>query len=458
MRAFMRLQGNDGVTDMSRTVQNKLTDKAIRGASRPFPKAGLSDGGNLHLLEMPNTGTLKWRVLYRLDGKTATMWLGAYPRTTGAPGVTLAEARRLRDEIEELARKGINPKVRSGVRGAPAVGNTFGKLAIDYAADIAPPAEKSRKEWLKNLADVGAVDLGACRFGDKLPGEITGEDIRTAIAPIWFERPAKATKTLTAIGSVLRAARGRGEITTPGWSNPADYRSNFSGVLKKPVRRERHHEAMAWADLPLFMAELRARPLVIGSARPEPKLALALELIILTASRANEVLQARWGEFDRETMVWTVPPVRMKGTTGLKVEHQVPLTPAMIGVLDRAGGKGPASGYVFPSYRSRKYGKFAAGAALNLLRAMRPGSLTDHGFRSTFFDWSQDVTDFSDRLSNAALAHIQRSREQTRVQRAYDRSNLCERRRPLMVAWNDHCLSLSIAANSDTPTSIAEAA
>jgi integrase len=126
----------------------------------------------------------------------------------------------------------------------------------------------------------------------------------------------------------------------------------------------------------------------------------------------------------------------------------------MLDVLDRAAPKRApkADEFIFPS-RTHAAGYFEKGAALGLLRDLRPGTVTVHGFRSSFFDWSQETTDFSDRVVNAALAHAVKDR----VQRAYDRSALLEKRRPLMADWGAYCTALTIpAANSDAPNTEAE--
>jgi integrase len=422
---------------VSRTERNKLNDAKIKGAARPLPKAGLNDGGNLHLAEMPATRLFKWRVLYRLHGKKATIWLGTYPR------ISLKEARRLRDEIEEQAAKGIDPKLVRKTGGAPATGLSFAEFAEKYADDLAPVDLRKRKEWLSMVRRLGALR-------DLRPSEITVNEIDAALDPIWQTKAPTARLWLRWIAAILRAAKVRGLIADP-WMNPADWRVSFSAVKRKARHVETPREAMPYAEIPAFVRDLRARP---GTRL---NLALALELIVLSGVRASEALGAKWSEFDREAMVWTIPAERMKGDHG---RHQVPLTAEMLDVLDRAAprhGKAAASAFVFPAIRS-KGGCYRPSCALGLFRNLRNGTATVHGFRSSFFDWTQDKTDFSDRLANAALAHVQKNREQTRVQRAYDRSNFLEKRRPMMATWNAYCLSASIAANADRPERIAEAA
>jgi integrase len=417
---------------MTKTARCKLTDVEIRKAARPFARA-LSDGGNLYLAEMENTGLLKWRVTYRLRGKKATIWIGAYPK------LSLRGARERRDEIEVQASKGVDPKVAR--IGTLASSMTFRQFVELHGADLAPVAPKGRREWLAAMTGkVGAL-------ADMQPGAITGDDIAQVMKPIWLTKAPTAKKRLAGIATVLRAARARGLITTPGWQNPANYRSSFVGVMKKPVVRETPREAMPYADVPGFVAELRYRP---GA------LAMALEFIVLTSTRANEGLAARWDEIDQNAKVWTIPAVRMKGLRGRQREHQVPLSAAALAVLDGAAGKYGVTGLIFPAHKHTA-GYFDAGAALDLLRDLRPGKVTTHGFRSSFFDWASEMTDHSDRVVNAALAHLVKDR----VQRAYDRSALLEKRRPLMTDWGDFCTSQCVVAanaHSDAADMSAEAA
>jgi integrase len=72
--------------------------------------------------------------------------------------------------------------------------------------------------------------------------------------------------------------------------------------------------------LPSFWAELTAR---------EDVPALALRVVVLTATRSNETRQARWDEFDLDEKVWAIPAARMKSGR----EHRVPLIAAMCGLL-----------------------------------------------------------------------------------------------------------------------------
>ena len=221
------------------------------------------------------------------------------------------------------------------------------------------------------------------------------------------------------VESVLDAARARGLIA-PNEANPARWRGHLAHLLPKRQKLSRgHHRAMAYQDVPEFVLKLRAREAVA---------ALALEFLILTASRTNEVLGARWEELDFASRVWTLPRQRMKGGR----EHRVPLSDRAIEIL-RVTSKARIGELVFPSLKS---GRPLSGMAMEmLLRRMRVNGPTIHGFRSSFRDWAGDRTQFPRELAEAALAHV--AGDET--ERAYRRGDALERRRALMEAWSDFC-------------------
>jgi integrase len=171
--------------------------------------------------------------------------------------------------------------------------------------------------------------------------------------------------------------------------------------------------------MPHFIGQLRQRQAVA---------ALALEFLILTAARTNEVLGARWDEMDLEAGVWIVPPERMKNGR----LHRVPLSAKAAKILNRLEEVRRGE-FVFPSNRADR--PLSAMAMQMCLRRMKVRNATPHGFRSTFRDWAGDSTQFPRELAEAALAHA--AGDQT--ERAYRRGDALERRRELMEAWAAFC-------------------
>ena len=158
--------------------------------------------------------------------------------------------------------------------------------------------------------------------------------------------------------------------------------------------------------------------------------ARALEFAILTAARTGEVIGARWNEIDRDAKLWTIPVVRMKSER----EHRVPLSPAVLGLLDRLA-ETPAGDFVFAGGQAGR--PLSNMAMLVLLRRMKRDDLTVHGFRSTFRDWAAERTSFQNEVIEMALAHA----VSDKVEAAYRRGDLFDKRRRLMESWAGYCQS-----------------
>lgn len=155
----------------------------------------------------------------------------------------------------------------------------------------------------------------------------------------------------------------------------------------------------------------------------------ALEFIILTAARVSEAVNAQWDEIDFKRCLWVVPAERMKAGR----EHRIPLSDAAVKLLKAQAVK-KQSDFIFPGWRTNK--PLTGAACLKLLDDdMKRPALTVHGFRSTFRDWCAEHTNFPREIAEAALAHV----ISNKVEAAYQRGDLLERRRLLMQAWADYC-------------------
>nr|WP_245639345.1 site-specific integrase [Rubellimicrobium mesophilum] len=154
--------------------------------------------------------------------------------------------------------------------------------------------------------------------------------------------------------------------------------------------------------------------------------------MILTAARSNEARGSRWAEFDFRTGVWTVPAERMKRG----IPHRVPLSPQAMAVLEKVKGLDPD--LVFPSRMRAKDGQSRPQTDMvfrDLLLRTKRDDITVHGFRSSFRDWASESAHAEREVAEAALAHTNGNE----VEQAYHRSDLLDRRRPLMGAWGRFC-------------------
>lgn len=229
------------------------------------------------------------------------------------------------------------------------------------------------------------------------------------LEPIWKKIPETARRVRGRIEAVL------GYATVSKFrsgDNPARWRNHLQTLLGGTQKVVEHHAALPLVEAPTFMAELRER---------KSMSALALEFLILTAARTGEVIGARWSEIDQEARTWTIPKERMKA----KAEHRVPLSPPAIEILKGLERRGE---FVFGAAFTGK--PLSNMALLELLRGMRPGTTT-HGFRSTFRDWAAERTNYPNHVVERALAHT----IPDKVEAAYRRGDLFEKRRRLMGAW-----------------------
>src|ERR1051325_4305558 len=406
----------------------KLT--AIEVAKAKGPKV-LHDGGGLYLRVGPSRrdadgkekpGSKAWVFRFQLDGKRRDMGLGPYP------DISLAEARRRATEHRNQRRDGIDPlnaktAQRQAQRLAVAKGRTFRQCAAQFIeknrAGWRNP--KHRQQWENTLATYVYPVIG-----DLPVAAIDAGLVVQVLDPIWTEKPETASRVRGRIEAVLDAATVRGFRQGP---NPAQWKGNLAHILPahSRIRKVAHHAALPFDEMPQFLAALRTRD---GMA------ARALEFAALTAARTGEVLGARWGEFDLAAKVWTVPAKRMKAGR----EHRVPLSEAALAVLEQVrplalmkDGKPDPAAPVFPG--PRRALPLSNMAMLMLLRRMKRDDLTAHGFRSTFSDWAAERTAYPREVVEMALAHA----IENRVEAAYRRGDLFDKRRRLMDAWAQYC-------------------
>jgi integrase len=363
-----------------------------------------ADGGGLYLSISPNGGR-RWVFLFRWHGKPTEIGLGS------ARDVPLARARELAAAARAKLAEGINLK---DAARRPLEGATFGECA-DRVIEAMRPSWRSSKhaaQWAMTLREYAAPLR-------RLPvDKITTDDVLSVLKPLWNAKFETASRLRGRIERVLDAAKARG---LRSGENPARWRGHLDqGLLPKRQRLARgHHAAMPYAEVPAFMGTLRSC---------HATTARALEFAILTAARTGEVLGARWGEFDLAGAIWTVPKERTKAGR----EYRVPLSKRALEIVT-AMHEGRNGDFVFPGARS---GRPLSAIALEMvLLRMKIEDATVHGFRSAFRDWAAESTNFPNEVCEAALAHA----IENRVEAAYRRGDLFEKRRKLMDAWSTYC-------------------
>jgi integrase len=363
-----------------------------------------SDGGGLALIVKPDRRS--WVFRYSWQRKERYMGLGS------AKSVSLADARVMAAKARLLVSQGIDPIAANNQqeRKIP----TFGEMADEYIEKMKSQwsNEKHIAQWKMTLAEY------AKPLRHKPVNEIGTDDVRAVLEPIWLDKHETASRLRGRIEAVLAAATARG---LREGANPAQWRNHLDRLLPtQPTSSRTHHGAMAYPEVPELIKRLHEN----GSVS-----ALALEFLILSASRTSEVLLAQWSEIDFNQSVWTIPWLRMKA----KKEHRVPLSGRSVEILKTMSDFGK-EGFIFPGRLvNRPLSNMALEALLRRFD-LKKNNVTVHGFRSSFRDYIGEETDFPRDLAEIALAH----NVGDAVERAYRRGDAIEKRRKMMDAWADY--------------------
>jgi integrase len=395
-----------------RTEATVLTAKKVERA-----KPGRYHDDHGLYLQVRNSDNKSWLLRYERDGKER--WYGLGPAHT----FSLKEARERARAARQLLHDGTDPiedrKAKKAARAlAAAKLMTFRECAETYIADNerAWKSAKHAGQWTATLEayvhphignlPVASVDIGL---------------VLKCIEPIWRDKTETASRVRGRIESILDWATVR---KYRHGDNPARWSGYLEHVLpaKGKLAKVNHHAALAYAELPTFMATLRTRT---GVA------ARALEFTILTAARTGETIGARWPEIDLAAATWTVPPARMKSGQA----HKVPLSERAVELLKALYREGDEDGFLFIG--SRPGSGLSNMSMTAVLRRMGRGNVTTHGFRSSFRDWAAEQTNYPNHVVEMALAHAVGGQ----VEAAYRRGDLLKKRRQLAEAWTRYCTS-----------------
>jgi integrase len=386
------------------------------------------DGNGLQLV-VTASGARSWSFRFMRQGKAREMGLGRAD-AAGEDGLSLAKARDKAAALHRLVADGIDPLAQRDA-----------DLAAEAARKAAEQAAAAKRKTFKEAAEafIGSHEAGwrnakhrqqwqntLDTYADPVIGKVPVADIGTeqvlqVLTPLWTTKPETASRLRQRIERVLDYSRVR------NWragENPARWRGHLDHLLpaRGKVAKVVHHAALPWRDIPGFMTNLRRQDGV------SPR---ALELLILTATRTSETLNATWGEIDLDAAVWTIPAARMKAGR----EHRVPLSDAAMAVLrGMAPLRNPGRGdWVFPGERQGR--PLSNMSLLMVLRRMGRGDVTTHGFRSSFRDWTAERTSVQREVAEAALAHTL----EDKVEAAYRRGDLFDKRTRLMADWAAYC-------------------
>jgi len=433
----------------------KLKALAVAKAKTP---GMYGDGGGLYL-QVTGAGARSWIFRYwvpQIDPATGNP--ARDPQTNRPRGVsremglgslstvTLETARELAGECRKLRQKGIDPlearqRAKQQVALEKAKAITFRDAATTYI-------ESHRAGW-RNAKHAGQWTATLEAYAYPTIGAVSVQDVDTTLVhkilePIWSTKAETASRVRGRVELILDWATARGYRTG---ENPARWRGHMDKILppRSKVQKVRHYPALPYQQVPAFLASLRTH----GGAA-----AAALEFTILAAARTEMTIAATLPEIDKRDGLWTLSAERMKADR----EHRVPLSDRALEIVREMGALRGDSPYVFPGGKRNQ--SLSNMAMLAVIRRMneyqelvgdpkwidpRQGKeVVPHGFRSSFRDWAAERTNFPSEVVEMALAHAVGGK----VEAAYRRGDLFEKRRRLMEAWARYCKSPAKASGA----------
>jgi integrase len=409
-------------------AENKLSARKVATIKTP---GRIGDGGGLYLetrIGTDGTRHQSWLFRYKIAGRPREMGLGTLTASNG-----LIEARAERNRWRTVLREGRDPiEVRKAEAHAKLLVDTgtqtVTKAFEDYLAANRGTWRSPATEidWLGQFESHVLPVIGRLAVADVAPGHID-----RILEPLWGG-PVRGLLLRQRLEAVLDRAIARGYRTT---ENPARLR-RVKGVLnRRPKHKKTHMAAMDLEMIAGFIAKLRERQ----AADPIDPSPWALEFLILTGVRANQVRMARWKEIDLSTATWVSPgaewdakgELAFRGNTKSGRPHRVALSDRAVAILRAQPGGHNPDDFIFSG------SKGGAPLGRNTLRIWGRQQLgmtvTLHGFRSTFRDWVATKTRFPRELPEFQLDHAEAVGDAT--ERAYLRDDLLEKRRPMMAAW-----------------------
>ena len=413
-------------------TRDTLNDKAIKAALKKAKVAGepgtINDGDGLSLIARPD-GAGWWRLRYWLASRENRLSLGTYPE------VSLADARRRRDDARRLVATGTDPsEQRKAYKAALAVKAEAARMAAAGLSGLGT-FEHAAREWHARMApswSTGhAVKVLALMVNDLFPyigarplAELTAPELLTHARRVEARGAVEtAYRALKAAGAVFRFGVQRGYCES-------DPTRDLKGAIMLPVAQHR-----AAVTDPAKLGELLR---AIDAYQGTPVVRAALALAPLVFLRPGELRHAEWAEFDLDGATWTIPAARMKGRLKAKKNgppHIVPLAPQAVSILLNLRPLTGKGRYVFPSPLTADR-PLSDNGVLSALRRMGFGKdeMTGHGFRATARTVTAERLGIAPEVIEAQLAHAVGDA----LGRAYNRTKFMAQRRDMMTKWADY--------------------
>lgn len=377
----------------------KLTVKQVAALFEP---GRYLDGDGLYL-SIDSNRRRYWLLRYQIDGKRRDMSLGP------VDAVSLATAREKALRARMDKQDGIDPLAARVKAKSDAM--TFEEAARKVHADQSGGWRpgKHGEQWIATMENHVFPKIGA-----KPVADVSRADVVAILMPIWLRIPETARRVKQRIGAVLDWAAGE-ELREDGVNMSIVVRA-----LPRQKRKVKHFSSMPYQDVPAFLLDWQ-------NANVTATVRIALEILILTASRPGNIQTMRWEDIDLKAALWSVEAADMKADE----DHRVPLSPRAVALLELVKGSvEKPTGLVF---KGRSDGKTISENTLREPLKRMGLDYVPHGFRSSFKCWA-DESGWREKDSEKALAHT----EPNKTKRAYARSELLNIRRMMMNFWADY--------------------
>jgi len=399
---------------VNRQKMKKSTDiRTLKKLDKPV-RYTIPDCRGLHLWVRQDKRKY-WIFRYTFNGKRFDISLGPFPT------IPLGDARTRVGDLRRKIFSGVNPfsdrqDEKNLIKAQTVKSKEFQEYAELYFEKISTQWSRSHAAaWIRTLEIFAFPTIGSLKISD-----INTNHILKVLDPIWESKNISAARVRGRLEKVLSAAITTGLHRGP---NPAIWNGHLENLLPHFKKNVKHFEALKYQEIPLLIKKLQG----IGDTT-----SLAIEFTILTASRSAETRGSTHYEIEND--VWTIPAERMKA----RQEHQVPLVQRVLDIIKLSKDISPQADLIF----SQKGKKLSHGKMLRHLKSLGYESTTVHGFRSTFRDWVSEETNFSSEIAEMSLAHSITNK----VEAAYRRGKLLQRRRELMTAWGNFCLDIACSA------------
>ena len=419
-------------TTRAKRTRDQLDANELKKEVNQARAAGVAktwtDGGGLYLT-LAKSGSATFIHKFQFQKKAKERWFpGDFPKT-----ISLSEARAMRDADRRLLRDGKNPitENRTALTNAKGI-PTLAEYAKTWAHRLAPKNANGHASWLRHMTGEGTKGVTVGKLASMPMDQITREDVKAIIEPIWDKQRPTAEELL---GRIYRtwdhwqANLPDGDLRQEQ-RNPADPERIEKAIGSNVEHKERNRAALAWKDVPAFLAELRKRPQV--SAR-------ALEMIIATGCRCSEIAKAQWKWVELKGGAgWLVIP---ESETKTGQMHMVPLTREMVRIL-RIMAELPhkPDDLIFPNGKGNRYSTREMLEHVKVIVGSREaGSPTTHGFRTAVSGWGLDAPHRGGRKFDAGLLDMVLAHKVPGVRGVYQRVTRLPERKEVMREWSRFC-------------------